>query len=63
MIYIVIHSTNWLSAVMAERLRRQTRNLFGSPSAGSNPAHCEVFFSKLQKVLGDLEKVGLHYVK
>jgi len=48
---------------MAERLRRQTRNLFGSPSAGSNPAHCEVFFSKLQKVLGDLEKVGLHYVK
>ena len=27
-------------AFVAERLRRQTRNLLGSPRAGSNPAEC-----------------------
>jgi hypothetical protein len=31
------------SAFVAERLRRQTRNLLGSPRAGSNPAECEHF--------------------
>ena len=30
---------------MAERLRRQTRNLLGSPRAGSNPAECETTIS------------------
>jgi hypothetical protein len=28
------------SAFVAERLRRETRNLLGSPRAGSNPAEC-----------------------
>ena len=30
--------------VVAERLRRQTRNLLGSPRAGSNPADYGFFF-------------------
>ena len=38
---------NWQSlpryAVVAEWLRRQTRNLMGSPRAGSNPAGCVQF--------------------
>ena len=32
-----------LPAVMAERLRRWTRNPMGFPCAGSNPAHSEAF--------------------
>ena len=32
-------------AVVAEWLRRLTRNQFPSGSAGSNPADCEIFFS------------------
>jgi len=28
---------------VAERLRRETRNLLGSPRAGSNPAECGNF--------------------
>ena len=31
-------------AVVAERLRRLTRNQFPSGSAGSNPADCDVIF-------------------
>ena len=37
-------------AVVAERLRRQTRNLMGSPRAGSNPAGCEVLCARLAKL-------------
>ena len=33
-------------AVVAEWLRRLTRNQFPSGSAGSNPADCEIFWSK-----------------
>lgn len=33
-----------LYAVVAEWLRRQTRNLLGSARAGSNPADCEMLF-------------------
>jgi hypothetical protein len=33
------HTTD-TCAFVAERLRRQTRNLLGSPRAGSNPAEC-----------------------
>ena len=50
-IYTSIHSTppsfpgvvqsTWALAFVAERLRRETRNLLGSPRAGSNPAECE----------------------
>ena len=32
------------TAVMAEWLRRWTRNPMGSPRAGSNPAYDEVFY-------------------
>jgi hypothetical protein len=35
MVYSIVRS-----AFVAERLRRQTRNLLGSPRAGSNPAEC-----------------------
>ena len=33
-----------VQAVVAEWLRRLTRNQLGSPRAGSNPAHCVFFF-------------------
>ena len=33
-----------IKAVVAERLRRWTRNPMGSPRAGSNPADCEIHF-------------------
>ena len=33
-----------MEVVVAERLRRQTRNLLGSPRAGSNPADYDIFF-------------------
>ena len=35
------------TAVVAEWLRRLTRNQIPSGSAGSNPADCERFFTKL----------------
>ena len=34
-----------IKAVVAERLRRWTRNPMGSPRAGSNPADCETHFA------------------
>ena len=37
--------------VVAERLRRQTRNLLGSPRAGSNPADYDKSFVSLQTLL------------
>ena len=37
-------------AVMAEWLRRLTRNQMGSSRAGSNPADCEKFFIRLIQI-------------
>ena len=39
-----IFSPNRTAAVVAEWLRRLTRNQMGSARAGSNPADCEFFF-------------------
>ena len=36
-----------ITAIVAEWLRRWTRNPMGSARAGSNPADCEYFFAKL----------------
>ena len=33
----------WYQAVLAEWLRRLTRNQMGSARVGSNPANCEIF--------------------
>ena len=38
------------SAVVAEWLRRWTRNPMGVPRAGSNPAGCVNFFSSMKKL-------------
>ena len=37
------------AAVVAEWLRRLTRNQMGSPRAGSNPAGCEIILFRLKK--------------
>ena len=37
-------------AVVAEWLRRWTRNPMGSARAGSNPAGCEMFFNDNEKL-------------
>ena len=46
-VHILLHWTSlYQQAVVAEWLRRLTRNQLGSARAGSNPADCELLFLK-----------------
>ena len=54
------------SAVVAEWLRRLTRNQFPSGSVGSNPTDCEVFifiFLKMSKFVSEQKVVAVGRIR
>ena len=45
-----VHNSRAMQAAMAEWLRREIRNLLGSPRAGSNPVRSGYFSIKIKKM-------------
>ena len=59
---LILFSDCFTAAVVAEWLRRLTRNQIPSGSAGSNPADCENFYFRIYKKNNALYTVHLHFI-